>query len=412
MNTYVYAPKDDPYQRADWRKLYPESEVRRFQELIGRAGRNGVSFVYSISPGLDVTYSGDADRQALAAKLDQLRGLGIHTFMLSLDDVPEKLTPADSARYGTNYALAQVDLANWLYQNERAKDDRFAMWVTQSHYWGLKPDEYLNTFGTKLDPAVPLIWTGPDVISEQLTVRETDTMTSIMRRKPIIWDNYPVNDYTYVQKKKPRLILGPIRGRAPDLAGHVAGFLLNPMIQAEASQLPLYTAAAYLADPDGYDPDAAWRDASSHLAKDPAVLLEFASYAVLSVLYDTDAPDLAKAINDYNSGVGNAAAALRQRFASMESLPDRLKAALSDGFYQEVAPWAEALGRIGETGSLALDMDAAVARNDLAAVKASLPSVRGGLAGLQSQQAQAYIGSNMVETFVAKVTARAEPLAR
>lgn len=33
MNTYVYAPKDDPYHRAQWRQLYPEKEAQQIAEL-------------------------------------------------------------------------------------------------------------------------------------------------------------------------------------------------------------------------------------------------------------------------------------------------------------------------------------------------------------------------------------------
>ena len=69
-----------------------------------------------------------------------------------------------------------------------------------------------------------------------------------------MWDNYPVNDATMAT----RLHLGPYRGREPDLTDAVDGVLLNPMNQARASWVALGTAAEYLRDPVGYDPDTAW----------------------------------------------------------------------------------------------------------------------------------------------------------
>lgn len=412
MNTYVYAPKDDPYQREQWRQSYPAAELDQFRTLLQRAGQDGINFVYSISPGLNITYSNAGERQALAAKLDQLRGLGIHTVMLSLDDVPEVLNAADSAVYGQNYALAQADLANWLYANRRAADPQFTLWMAQSHYWGTKADPYLATLGARLDPAIPLIWTGPDVLSTTITAADTDQFAAQIRRKPIIWDNYPVNDYTYVMKKKPRLILGAVLGRDPNLAAHVSGYLVNPMIQAEASQLPVYTTAAYLANPAGYDPEAAWRDWANHLATDPSTLLEFAAFAQISAVYDSDSPALVRAIAAYWRGDAGAADQLRQQFTAMRTLPDRLQRSVSSGFYDEVFPWAAALAHNGGAGLLALEVDAAVQRKDAATVRVRLPELRQQLAALQAEQATANIAVQLVEDFVTQVIKRAEPLTR
>ena len=34
LNTYIYAPKDDPYHREKWRNPYPKSKMQRMQELM------------------------------------------------------------------------------------------------------------------------------------------------------------------------------------------------------------------------------------------------------------------------------------------------------------------------------------------------------------------------------------------
>lgn len=415
MNTYVYAPKDDPYQRSQWRKPYPDAELDRFRALLGRAKADGVTFVYSISPGLDITYSSDADRKALAAKVEQLRALGIHTLMLSLDDVLEQLSRADRTVYGQNYALAQADLANWLYGSQRQSDPQFALWLTPSHYWGTKADDYLTTLGARLDPGIGLVWTGPDVLSTQITAADADAFAAVVKRKPIVWDNYPVNDYTYVQKHKPRLIMGPLRGRSADLAPHVAGYIANPMIQPEASQLPLYTAAAYLAQPGSYDPQAAWREAAGRLTSTDAgaaALLEFASHAQISAVTDQEAPDLAAAIDAYQRGAAGSTARLQQRFSAMVTMPERLAGAVSPSFYQEVTPWVQALQHKGQAGLLALEVDAAAARKDSAAVKARLPQLKAALAAMQADNSKAYIATLLVEDFTAQVIDRAQALSR
>ncbi|MCK9911359.1 protein O-GlcNAcase, partial [Microbacteriaceae bacterium K1510] len=52
FNTYVYAPKDDPYQRKDWDKPYPADQLAQLKDLVQAAKKNNIRFVYSISPGI------------------------------------------------------------------------------------------------------------------------------------------------------------------------------------------------------------------------------------------------------------------------------------------------------------------------------------------------------------------------
>ena len=75
MNTYIYAPKDDPYHRENWREPYPDSEMSRMNELIETSKENKVDFVFAISPGIDINFDGDngeADFQALINKCQSL----------------------------------------------------------------------------------------------------------------------------------------------------------------------------------------------------------------------------------------------------------------------------------------------------------------------------------------------------
>ncbi|MBQ9478849.1 MAG: beta-N-acetylglucosaminidase domain-containing protein, partial [Selenomonadaceae bacterium] len=75
LNAYIYAPKDDPYHRAQWREPYPDDQLERLRELIGAADRNGVEFIFAVSPGLDLDYS-DADIQSMLDKLSSVYDLG------------------------------------------------------------------------------------------------------------------------------------------------------------------------------------------------------------------------------------------------------------------------------------------------------------------------------------------------
>ena len=250
LNTYFYAPKDDPYHRERWRDPYPAEDIARLAELV-RVGREaGVNVWFAISPGLSMTYSSDADYAALLAKLDAVHAVGVRDVGLFLDDVPETLLhPEDRARF-SSLAQAHAYVIRKLKSDLDARD--VGLLVAQTTYTNVFGSrDYLKELGQLLPPSVPLIWTGVDVISFAITVPEARQWGDWIGRKPAVWDNYPVNDFA-----RWRPFLGPIRGRVPDLWEYVAGFVSNPMNEAHASMLPLWTTADYLRDPARYDPAA------------------------------------------------------------------------------------------------------------------------------------------------------------
>ena len=72
LNTYMYAPKDDFKHRAYWRELYSVEEAEQLSGLITSAKENGITFVYALSPGLDITYSNHKEVTCLKRKLEQV----------------------------------------------------------------------------------------------------------------------------------------------------------------------------------------------------------------------------------------------------------------------------------------------------------------------------------------------------
>ena len=61
LNTYFYAPKDDLKHRAIWRECYSDRELSPIAELIAVCNRNGLTFIYGLSPGLDIRFSDVAE---------------------------------------------------------------------------------------------------------------------------------------------------------------------------------------------------------------------------------------------------------------------------------------------------------------------------------------------------------------
>ena len=49
-----------------------------------------MNFIYGLSPGLDIRFSDDAERNRIKSRFDQLRKVGVRHFALLFDDLPGK----------------------------------------------------------------------------------------------------------------------------------------------------------------------------------------------------------------------------------------------------------------------------------------------------------------------------------
>lgn len=247
MNTFVYAPKFDPYERAKWQTPYPAAQLAQLATMVKAAQAAGVNFVYSLSPGLSINYSSTADRTALEAKLAQLRGIGINGFMLSFDDIGAPATAA--------LAQGQVAMTNAVWAAERQADPQFSLMFTPTSYYGTSSNAYLQVL-PGLNAGIQVAWTGPEVLPVEVTLAQAQAFGAIVGRKPLLWLNYPVNDWQVpaaelgTKTAQPRLLfMGPLQGMAPNLGQGLSGILANPMLEPYASEIPLASIAAYLRNP-------------------------------------------------------------------------------------------------------------------------------------------------------------------
>jgi hyaluronoglucosaminidase len=344
MNLYVYAPKDDALQRAEWRTPYGEDALAVFAELVRAGEKAGVAFGFSVSPGLSMVYSDAEDRRLLASKCLAFRALGARFLALSLDDVPSRLTHEADRRAFRSLAEAHVSVAHDL---RGALGDGVALWLVPTDYVGVGPTDYLEEMGATLDPAIEVGWTGRTVVSPSIRTDEAAARAATLRRRLLVWDNVPVSD----GPMRPMLHLGPYAQRDADLATHVSGVVLNTMQHAHASGVAVRTAAAYLGDPASYDPDEAWAEACAELgAGAPAAFSEFAAAHRFSPSLpddrDRELEAAFVAVREAASRHGEAAP-LERALAAFEALLARraaraeaLRDALADrDLLREIEPW-------------------------------------------------------------------------
>ncbi|HUV13234.1 MAG TPA: beta-N-acetylglucosaminidase domain-containing protein [Acidobacteriota bacterium] len=259
LTHYYYAPKDDPWHRELWKEPYAGEALERFQELIKVSSESEVQVVFAISPGSSIRYSSDTDFIALTEKLDAMKELGVNHFALLFDDAPSTLADPSDRRRFKSAADGQAFLINRTNAHLiGAGGDLVVCPSTYTDAWG--DQGYLQKLGETVANDVPFFWTGSDVVAPGIDSVQATTWSTVTGRLPLIWENYPANDYAPW-----RLFFGAWKKRDPLLGEVTAGIVSNPMNQAHASMLALLTLAEYARNPDNYDPEVAVQAAAETL---------------------------------------------------------------------------------------------------------------------------------------------------
>jgi protein O-GlcNAcase / histone acetyltransferase len=261
LNTYLYGPKDDLKHRTIWRELYSTEEAAVLQELIERCTSRGLRFIYALGPGLDIRYSQETDLDYLGKRFEQMLSLGCNDFALLFDDIPDRMQEEALRRWGS-LASAQAHVANAMlaWTRQRAPGGCFLFCPTP--YCGRMAERkhggegYLATIGRELAPEIDVFWTGPEIISESISVEHVQELERLLRRKPVIWDNLHANDYD-----GRRFFCGPYSGRPRELRHAVRGFLSNPNTEHPLNYVPLRTLAEFVQGTGDWKPREAYHKA-------------------------------------------------------------------------------------------------------------------------------------------------------
>ena len=271
MNTYFYAPKDDAYHREKWREIYPEDELNLLKKLLREAEENYLSFNWCIGPGLSYRYTSDEDFNLLIDKIKSVYNIGVRGFGLLLDDIPwEFQYPEDAEKYD-GIVDAHIELISRTYKALKSFDSSIRLTVCPTQYSGDENGYYISKFGKGIPSDVRMFWTGEEICSRVLTVRESQELLRSTDHKPLFWDNYPVNDCEMFQE----MHLGAIIGRDRDLYKACDGLISNVMEYAECSKIPLMTIADYLWNPVSYNPQNSLEAAHKELLGEKAELFKY-----------------------------------------------------------------------------------------------------------------------------------------
>ncbi|MBR9989211.1 MAG: beta-N-acetylglucosaminidase domain-containing protein [Gemmatimonadetes bacterium] len=241
---YLYAPKADPYLRRRWQEPHPEQDARRLADFAAHCRSIDVRFGVGLSPYEIYQNFNDEARSALARKLVFLDEIGVQDLAILFDDMRGDVP---------DLAHRQVEIVDWVAA--RTSADRLIVCPTYysddpvlDRVFGHRPDGYVEEFGALMDPSIHIFWTGEEVVSREISTGHMQRVTEQLRRKPFLWDNYPVNDG---QRMSQFLNLRGFTGRPARLREHLFAHGVNPALQPTLTRIPALTLAdSYRLGPD------------------------------------------------------------------------------------------------------------------------------------------------------------------
>lgn len=229
---YIYAPKGDPYLRSSWRQSHPDEQWQQLSLLASHYRQQGVGWGLGLSPaGLSGQYTSQ-DKRLLRKKITQINRLSPDVLCILFDDIRGDV---DGLAYRQLEVIADITATSSAARHVVCPT-YYSFDPVLEQVFGKMPEDYWRELGRQIPADVDIFWTGKQVISSSFSAADIASATELFGRKPVIWDNYPVNDG---RKTSQFLHLKPYRGRPGQLQDWAAGHIVNPMNQARLSQLVL-----------------------------------------------------------------------------------------------------------------------------------------------------------------------------
>ena len=232
FSQYCYAPKADACLRKHWQQDWPAGVKKQLLQLAEHARRQGLAFGIGLSP-LSLLQDWPAQKPALLQKLASLASLQPELLLLLFDD-----TRGDMPQLAERQCdIAAVVAAALPATRLMLCPTYYSFDPLLPELFGAMPAHYWEDLGRLLDPAINVLWTGRQVISEQHDAADLEDISRRLQRAPVIWDNSRVSDG---RNTSPFLPLQAMFTLA-DLQPHCRGLLVNPMNPPALARIVLKT---------------------------------------------------------------------------------------------------------------------------------------------------------------------------
>ncbi len=311
LNSYFYAPKDDPKHNSKWKELYTQEELDTLIKPLADAGNESkCRFVYALHPYMHnaIRHGNEANYQAdlaiMQAKFEQVISAGVRQIAILADDAANV--------GGSNYIRMLEDMTAWLKEMQKTYPDLKITLPFCTQEYMYNGQSYYAQFPAN----VQIVMTGGRVWGE-VSNNFTNTFTNNVGRGPYLWINWPCTD-----NSKSHLIMG---GYSTFLHPNVdpskiQGIVLNPMQQSEPSKVAIFGNASY-----------SWNIWSSEEEANDAWLASF-KYVDHNSAIETKASAALREISQHmiNQNMDSRVTALQESVNIKEKL-NEFKTALSSG---------------------------------------------------------------------------------
>ena len=320
LNSYFYAPKDDPKHNSKWRELYSDEEIENKIKPLAKAGnKSKCRFVFALHPFMNSPISFTQsqysnDLAILQAKFEQVIKAGVRQIAILADDAANYNNTGDLG--GNNYKRLLEDMTAWLKEMQVEYPDlKLTLPFCPVEYGGTGQDYYRD-----FPDNVQIVMTGGRVWGE-VSNNFTSTFTNNVGRGPYMWINWPCTD-----NSKKHLIMGGYEtflqpGVDPQ---NIQGIVLNPMQQSEPSKVAIFGNACYSWNiwDSKEEANATWEDSFKYVDHNSAI--------------ETDASNALKELSKHmiNQAMDSRVTALEESIVLKEKL-NSFKSKLENGTLSE-----------------------------------------------------------------------------
>ena len=370
MTTYIYAPKDDPYHRASWRTLYPSEEANNLSVLAQKATENNMEFCWTIHPGADYNYTTDNDGdglvddyETLIEKFEQVYSFGVRQFGIFYDDLDYAVAN------GTQHAQVLNDI--YAYMTSKYDDVKPMITVVTryTNAWGADWNSYFKPFMQNIHEDTLVLWTGQSTMSAiTKDYMEYPKTTTGIDRDYGVWWNYPVNDYA-----NSNMLMSPLDCLGTDV-DNITTFFLNPMSEADASRVAIYSGADYAWNVSNFDSYNSWlraieelvpeaKDAFARFADNIGYMDQGNGFVFNESVYLQEDLERFEAATDENklAEIQN----MKAKFEQMVADAELLKTIENRRLYDEIQYHLEAYQCVAQAGAAAMSALEAISNNDM-----------------------------------------------
>lgn len=264
LDTYAFAPKNDPRHRRGWSRPFARSEREEWSRLFQLGDELGVRVVFGIAPeppwGRALLSRRDIGtaRELLRERVRDLVAFGCRSFLVAFDDTWPTLTPSLSGRaVGVRHGEVAADVRD-AAASVGLGVDVFVVPAIYHRTVANLPDKGVAYLRAVVEASgAPVAWSGPDIFSRFIDRGDVVRLEQAIEGRVWIWNNVITNDHlplasgeTLGRRPVEKLSFGPPHNMSLDLVGASLGVLLNGAREASLTKISL-ACLALLRDAEG-----------------------------------------------------------------------------------------------------------------------------------------------------------------